>query len=1857
MSNKRALSIALFLTLVFVAGVGTLWSSHVGGHVVGPYPPPNHHVWPLSNSTTPDFPLSSTYGPRQKASEGFRYDWHRGIDIPAPCNTDVYAIADGVVRLAGDYSLYNDRVVQLCHFKPGAPAHTCGTDADADGFMDDADADGDVDNSISSDAYYSNYMHLSSVAVTVGQSVARGDIIGDSGESEIGATGVCYPDDLYPDSGFDHLHFEIRDGHIRQMNTVHPLLVLPYIDTTAPQVTINSVDVSDPTSPIVDLTVELLLDALDFNRVEVVVYDSSSGSLIEVDRHAFDMMQWNFDYTPFVGGSSDTTILDTAPAYDGVYDGDYGGGPVSPATLGVTVSPAQYNASSNSYRIDFVFDDLSGVASAADLVVKVRAVDVHGHLPAGRIAFHSYTEYDDDNVDGHHSIDGVISVVDLLTNTHYEPAEVTIDNGVQHAMNPKFSHDGSQLVFMGLPRTRMYSHTDDAWANYLDIFLYDFRTDQLTNLSAQAGMAVYGAVEEDPDFSPDGQQVIFKRDRSDLWTIDLGTFELSQVTFDGATSEESGPRYAPDGQWVVYWVGSGSDAGIYRQRVIDGLVEVVVDNPGLQDMYPASLDANRLVYSRWFSAGQRDDEIYVVDLSTFQSQAAPFNSLGQANDSDPFAVEESLVGFSSDRSSEHFRIGRNDWDLFFGNLDTGRVYWLEAASTDKHDLGGTFTAYVVAFEDRDADGVSDWLEDSAPNGGDANHDGVADGQQINVTSLPNAADGRYVTLASPDGTSLAEVRAVENPSPGDAPSGVYFPLDFFAFTVQAIAPGEATTVTLFLPPGVTIDTYYLYGPTPDNPIDHWYEFSFDGTTGAVILADRVILHFVDGQRGDSDLTANGKIEARVASAYTAPLITNGMPASHVIGWPDFVTGGDFTLPPLYGAASPSDKSEPSAVNVLGQPDFTSNGFGALNPAVGCTTAINACSFLEHAVLNLVYDSVHQRLFVTDRTRVLVFDVATITNHERAVHVLGQEDFTKSELNMPCGGGPGTGWGGTPGACGYEFPSGITFDEASQRLFVGDTNNLRVFVYDDVSPGSLTNGMAADHVLGQIDFTTKEVNMPCGGGPGTGPGGTPSACGYSGYSAPLHDPGANRLYVADSNNNRILVYDLPGAKELLVNGVRANYVLGQPDFATMGFDTQNPAFGCTTTPNACGMTYVFGMAVEPNTGRLYAADSWYHRILVYDIAAGITNGMPATRLLGKTDFTIDTDFDEPVCFGGSATQSTFCSPYGLAYDGTHDRLLVADIGNHRVLVFEFPEANAHALYVWRDPAQNRNGTPVDLPEDSDEAQKLADFAVTEGIRTIYYDNFGCGALSPPDCPAGAEQQDSSTLAPIVALLHAHGLRVEALYTDNTRLADLVAYNNAAPADARFDAVRLDIEASGGGPAPFPSGGSEPTTPEDLDLYADAVSMAGTLPVYASIGHHWGSDPEDSLIPYNGSTKKAYEHIVDIVAGIDVQTAQDGLHDNPIVIEEITKEEVCYANAVGKPVHVTIETYDAVSNLNPLPPEAPEFFDYNTFFEEGEAAMTSKLATLDYTAPGVTPPCSRPQPTGFAYHFYKQSYGSPSLPHWAPDGDGDHLVDPVDAQPATFSEAFSDVGLGGTTTGVITARGDQTFTIADATDPLDGVVITAAYYGGATPAMVSVCSGAAELSLSAGDTVVVTCSSVTIKVTRGTVEMTLVAADNTTATVSLGEGNSLLFDPTTYTITTPLTNSDPVVVLIDGEEFPLAPGETVRGVTIDIKPGSDPNSINLGSGGNVPVGILSTTTFDATTADPTTVTLASSPVKLKGKGTPMASFEDVDGDGLLDLVVHVETQALELSETDEEAILEGETFDGVRIRGVDTVRIVP
>ena len=127
-----------------------------------------------------------------------------------------------------------------------------------------------------------------------------------------------------------------------------------------------------------------------------------------------------------------------------------------------------------------------------------------------------------------------------------------------------------------------------------------------------------------------------------------------------------------------------------------------------------------------------------------------------------------------------------------------------------------------------------------------------------------------------------------------------------------------------------------------------------------------------------------------------------------------------------------------------------------------------------------------------------------------------------------------------------------------------------------------------------------------------------------------------------------------------------------------------------------------------------------------------------------------------------------------------------------------------------------------------------------------------------------------------------------------------------------------------------------------------------------------------------------------------------------------------------------------------------------------------------------------------------------------------------------------------------------------------------------------------------------------------------------------------------------------------EYVIPPFE----VTIDIKPGSFPNSINPAQKGVTPVAIFSTEDFDAPASiDLTTLTFgatgteASLSYKGKGGAVPHCSFEDVDGDGLLDIVAHFVTRLCGFDVGDDTGYLKGETFSGLEIVGSDSVRIVP
>ena len=105
-----------------------------------------------------------------------------------------------------------------------------------------------------------------------------------------------------------------------------------------------------------------------------------------------------------------------------------------------------------------------------------------------------------------------------------------------------------------------------------------------------------------------------------------------------------------------------------------------------------------------------------------------------------------------------------------------------------------------------------------------------------------------------------------------------------------------------------------------------------------------------------------------------------------------------------------------------------------------------------------------------------------------------------------------------------------------------------------------------------------------------------------------------------------------------------------------------------------------------------------------------------------------------------------------------------------------------------------------------------------------------------------------------------------------------------------------------------------------------------------------------------------------------------------------------------------------------------------------------------------------------------------------------------------------------------------------------------------------------------------------------------------------------------------------------------------ISIDIKPGVDPNGIDPSGKQEIPVAVLTTEDFDATQIDWETVSFGwDGANEVHG----LAHIEDVDLDGDVDMVLHFDTQETGIMCGDKEATLTGKIFSGETVKGTDTI----
>ncbi|MFL5350377.1 MAG: hypothetical protein ACJ8AT_36860 [Hyalangium sp.] len=279
-----------------------------------------------------------------------------------------------------------------------------------------------------------------------------------------------------------------------------------------------------------------------------------------------------------------------------------------------------------------------------------------------------------------------------------------------------------------------------------------------------------------------------------------------------------------------------------------------------------------------------------------------------------------------------------------------------------------------------------------------------------------------------------------------------------------------------------------------------------------------------GVSSPEGLSSDGTRLAIADKANSRVLLFNTLPSSTaaepdlVIGQPDFTTntpkcGATFLSIPedvslshgkLVVADSANSRvliwntlpttSGVAADLVLGQSSFTTctgndaNGDGTRDATPTASTLFNPAGVWTDGTHLLVAD--------TDNNRVLLWNQFPTTNAQPADVVLGQPDFTSRAAATT--------------ATGMNSPYNV--NSTGQQIFVSEYQNSRVTVWNQFPT---TNGAAADGVLGQPDFTSKNR-----GDPSTGT--TPSA-------RSLYQPSglllaAPQVLVTDYGNNRILVFE-------------------------------------------------------------------------------------------------------------------------------------------------------------------------------------------------------------------------------------------------------------------------------------------------------------------------------------------------------------------------------------------------------------------------------------------------------------------------------------------------------------------------------------------------------------------------------------------------------------------------------------------------------------------------------------------------------------------------------------------------------------
>ena len=436
----------------------------------------------------------------------------------------------------------------------------------------------------------------------------------------------------------------------------------------------------------------------------------------------------------------------------------------------------------------------------------------------------------------------------------------------------------------------------------------------------------------------------------------------------------------------------------------------------------------------------------------------------------------------------------------------------------------------------------------------------------------------------------------------------------------------------------------------------------------------------------------------------------------------------------YSSISALVNGGPASI-VIGQPDLFSSGTGT-----SATTLNGPKAVAVDKVGNLYVAD-------TGNNRVLEYNKPFSSGKTAGLAanmVFGQGlDFTSSQCNF------GSNVPAAETMCG---PSGVAVDSKG-NLFVADTNNNRVLAFK----APFNAATDADVVFGQGgSFFGNECNL--------GPSNTPPTAAT--LCAPNHVAvdASNNLYVADTNNNRVLKYNSP-----LIN-TTANLVFGQNGMFKIGACNQNGSAGGGT------LCFPMGVALD-GVGDVFIGDTSNNRVLMFKPS---TSSMPTAKFaFGQTSLTATQCNTSG--FGSPHSNASLCSPQGVAPDGASANLFIADTTNNRVVRWPYststgPAKTANVVLGQADFAHKSSNT-VDATGLSNPVATAIDKSVTlnrlwvvdsGNSRVLGYKSAATFAtyapadivIGQPDFSSGACNQNSSPAAnslcnPLAAAVDASG----------------------------------------------------------------------------------------------------------------------------------------------------------------------------------------------------------------------------------------------------------------------------------------------------------------------------------------------------------------------------------------------------------------------------------------------------------------------------------------------------------------------